>query len=87
MPLITAAVGIAPAPSETTLPFSARASIAIAIASSETETTSSRYSLHTANVLSPGALTAQPSAIVLAVAVVPRTPLRMELTIAEASSA
>ena len=58
----TAATDTAPAPSATNFCLSIRVSIAMAISSSDTVTTSSTYLLTNSNVLSPGCLTAIPSA-------------------------
>ena len=66
LPNSAAATGVAPAPSATSFWFSISARMAAAISSSLTVTISSTYWLTMSNVVSPGVLTAMPSAKVTA---------------------
>jgi len=68
--LRTAASGVAPAGSTTCFVLSRSSKIASEISASDTVTTSSAYLLISSTVLSPGILTAIPSAIVTAESVV-----------------
>ena len=74
LPNMAAATLTAPAPSVTSFSFSISAKIAVAISSSLTVTTSSTYLRIMARVVSPGRLTAMPSAKVATRSSVTQTP-------------